>query len=101
MGVTVMSLLPAGIAIESNNLDHLDKIQHTLAYAFLTFIGLKAFPHHKNGVLAGLCIMGAVTEIIQGALPWRQGELLDMIANTAGIFGVYGIFQLGTVGNKD
>ena len=101
----MMSLLPAPVlntnTTVSINLDHLDKFQHALAYGFLAFLGLKAFSNHAKGVLAGLCIMGAVIEIIQEATGWRSGEGLDLLANTTGIFAVYWIAQLRTIGNQE
>ena len=66
IGVIVASLLPVKNTTVSINLDHLDKFLHTLAYAFLTFLGLKAFPNHTKRVLAGICLMGAEIEIQQG-----------------------------------
>ena len=101
LGVMVASLLPMDVSVVKLVFNYWDKSQHAVAYAFLTFLGLKAFPNQMKYVLLGLCIMGAVIEIIQGALPWRHGELLDMVANATGIFAVYGISQLRTVGKKE
>ena len=101
IGVIVASLLPVKNTTVSINLDHLDKFLHTLVYALLAFLGLKAFPLHTKGVLVGLCVMGAVIEIIQEATGWRSGEGLDLAANITGILAVYGVFQLRTVGGKE
>jgi len=99
----MMSLLPAPVLNTTVSLHfyHLDKVQHALVYGLLTFLGLKAFPDQMKYSLLGLCIMGAVIEIIQEATGWRSGEGLDLLANTTGIFAVYWIAQLRTIGNQE
>ena len=101
LSVIIACLIPVDPSASRIDFDHWDKVQHAIAYAFLSFLGLKAFSNHAKGVLAGLCIMGAVIEIIQEATGWRSGEGLDLAANATGIFLVYGISQLRTVGNQE
>jgi len=99
--VIIACLIPVDPSVSRIDFDYWDKVQHAIAYAFLTILGLKAFSNHAKGVLAGLCIMGAVIEIIQEATGWRSGEGLDLVANFTGIVAVYGITQLLTVGEKE
>ena len=97
----IACLIPVDPSASRIDFDYWDKVQHAIAYAFLAFLGLKAFSNHAKGVLAGLCIMGAVIEITQEATGWRSGEGLDLLANTTGIFAVYGISLLRTAGKKE
>ena len=64
----------------------IDKIFHAAAYFFLTLSfreGYKKVPSYLIAALLGLT--GAIIEIAQAALPWREASLGDLIADLAGI----------------
>lgn len=88
MGVVVGSLLPGS---EVPSMAVSDKLLHFAAYAFLAlwFGGLS----HREGhgrVALGLLLMGALLEVLQGALAvHRTADLQDLLANALGIaFGI-------------
>lgn len=65
---------------------HIDKVQHFLAYAALTVLGLAASRGARaTAVVAGVVAFGAGVEVLQALLPTgRTGSVLDGLANTAG-----------------
>jgi VanZ family protein len=64
-----------------------DKIEHFAAYCALAvwFTGL--YPRTRYGrVVVGLLTLGAAVEVAQGVMQMgRSAELLDMLANAAGV----------------
>lgn len=64
-----------------------DKVNHALGYAGLTFwftgiYSRSRYPH----VIVGLLLLGALIEVLQGAMSFgRDRDFDDMIANTGGI----------------
>ncbi len=81
--VAVLSLLPlAGPAPE---LAYGDKLAHLLIYALLG--GWAAInPHGISALrcLLALAAYGLLIELLQGLLPWRSFEWLDLAADAAG-----------------
>lgn len=71
---------------------HLDKVSHTIAYCFLALSWflflLKAKLTSKKKLITILCISyGIVIEVLQGTVTtYRTFDLLDVLANTVGIF---------------
>lgn len=81
--VFVISIYPFDNSINTGN----DKINHIAAYAIYSILFLNAFGE-KNIImllLTGLAY-GTSIEFIQYFLPYRSFELLDIAANTAGLF---------------
>jgi VanZ family protein len=83
--VVVLSLVPAPeLPLE---IDGGDKIGHVLAYAALMvwFAQLHAGAPARAAIAAGFIAMGIGLEHAQGALGFRRYDVLDMVANTAGV----------------
>ncbi len=64
-----------------------DKVTHALAYAGLTLWFTGLYPRSRYPLIAGgLFMLGAMIEILQGAMPLgRQSDFRDLVANTTGI----------------
>ncbi len=74
--------------VRFSNFD-IDKIGHTIAYFVLGFLWLIAL--HKKGmkfaVILGVTLYGILMEVLQSVLTdYRTFELMDMLANTMGVF---------------
>jgi len=64
-----------------------DKLQHLIAFAGLTALAAAAYPRTRLVKIAiGMAVYGALVEIVQ-SIPAlnRQAELLDWVADIAGI----------------
>lgn len=67
--------------------DMSDKIQHGLAWAALTGLGLVLSSHRPRLIAAYALAFGALVEVMQAAMGLgRQGDPLDFLADTAGVF---------------
>lgn len=64
-----------------------DKALHTIAYACLMGWFAQIYRHDLTRLIlvAGLSLMGIGIEFIQGTVPARQFDVLDMVANTSGV----------------
>jgi len=64
-----------------------DKLEHTTAYVLLTLWFAGLYPRSRYWVVAlGLFLMGVTIEFAQAAMHMgRQGDVRDVIANSAGI----------------
>jgi VanZ family protein len=64
-----------------------DKIGHFAAYGGVMYWFCKLYVRKKTriGLAAAFVAMGVAIEFIQGATGYRSFELLDMLANTAGV----------------
>lgn len=83
--VTVGSVIAVPLTVKSFMLQ--DKVVHTLAYACLMAWFAQIYRHDLTRLLLvlGLIGMGIGIEFIQGMVPHRQFEVLDMIANSSGV----------------
>lgn len=65
-----------------------DKVLHTLAYgglAGLLFLGLAQPPLRRSLWVVGIvAVLGAVDEVIQAALPHRDANVMDWLADLGG-----------------
>jgi len=63
-----------------------DKVAHLIAYAGLMGWFVQIFRHDLTRLvlLLGFVTLGIGVEFVQGMVPSRQFEVLDMIANTSG-----------------
>ena len=82
--LTAGSLMP-GEMLPPQAFDVWDKAQHALGFAWVTAWGLVAFGRRAPALVAGLLLWGAAIETLQAASGWRQGDVLDALANAVGI----------------
>ena len=68
--------------------DQGDKLEHMLAYGTLMFWFSELYPAARIRVLLaiGFIAMGVGLEFVQRALAYRTYDVLDMLANTIGVF---------------
>jgi VanZ family protein len=90
--VAYLSLAPTD-ELPSVNLS--DKIEHSIAYAVLTFVALILFPGWLGVAVAGGMAFGVLIEILQALMGFgRQGDWRDALANAAGAAIVAGAVLL-------
>lgn len=82
--VTTLSLLPIEHLPDEVGLVW-DKAQHSLGFAALAVLGRVAYPGRLWSVAFGLIFAGAFIEVMQEVSGWRQGDVLDLLADAAGI----------------
>lgn len=77
---SVASMPSAGVMLH-------DKLLHTVVYAALMGWFAQIFRHDLTRLVLvlGLSGMGIAIEFIQAAVPHRQFEVLDMVANVSGV----------------
>lgn len=70
-----------------------DKLAHSVAYASLMVWFAQIFRHDLTRLLLviGLTGFGLVMEYLQGMVPSRQFDYMDMLANTAGVVLAWGL----------
>ena len=61
-----------------------DKVAHTLAFAALALVGLRAYPRHVLIVCTLLVALGGMIEIVQGYTSTRSQEWEDFLADILG-----------------
>ncbi len=68
-----------------------DKLSHALAFFLLSLLTDFSFLQTRFGFAkaGALFAYGAVIELIQHQLPYRDFNLVDLLANGAGIFGYW------------
>ena len=62
-----------------------DKVVHTLAFAALAFVGLRAYPKQLFLVCALLIALGGLIEVVQGYTSTRSQEWEDFLADILGV----------------
>ena len=62
-----------------------DKVVHTLAFAALALVGLRAYPRHTWVVCILLVALGGLIEIVQGYTSTRSQEWEDFFADILGV----------------
>ncbi len=92
MAATVWATLATGLP----NIDFgplaWDKARHVLAYAFLMWWTVQAFPRCRPGFCAAfLLLAGVCLELLQLRTGTRQGDLGDLIANAVGVSPGYAL----------
>ena len=83
--IAILSLIKIGK--HPINFTYLDKIEHGIAYAVLTFFWLLAFGNNITSkiIVVLLCVFyGIIIEIIQGTTTYRTFDFADMFANSIG-----------------
>jgi len=80
----ILTLMPAKDVPDA--LNFWDKLQHSLCFATLTFIGLFAYTQKPKHICVGLWLFGALIELMQAFLTTtRHGDWLDWMADSVGI----------------
>ena len=62
-----------------------DKVVHTLAFAALALVGLRAYPTHLLVVCVLLIALGGLIEVVQGYTSTRSQEWEDYLADIVGV----------------
>jgi hypothetical protein len=92
LGVVTLSLLPVHhLPVQASLV--WDKAQHATGFIGLAWVGLFAYPGRTFLLCAGLLVTGAGIELAQQASGWRQGDVLDLLADALGILAGYGIWR--------
>lgn len=63
-----------------------DKAQHAGGFLLLVILGGLAYPTRRGKVLIGLLFYGALIEVAQSLTGWRNGDLLDLLADAVGVW---------------
>jgi len=96
IAVTVGSLLPG---VDRLNVDMHDKVMHFSSYFLLMiwFAGLYERTRHYFVIALILVALGIALDLMQGQMPYRQFDLLDIVANTAGVMSgfILALFAMG------
>lgn len=80
----VLSLVPGPMV--PSGIQFWDKAQHALGFLGLTGLGLLAYPQKPLLRMAVyFVVLGGLIEVAQWASGWRQGDLLDLLADTLGV----------------
>ena len=82
VGVAVLALVPASTPLPSTGWD---KSNHALAFFTLALLGSVCWPRSAVRVWIALVIYGGAIEIAQALTPTRDGEWLDLVADSIGI----------------
>lgn len=82
--VAVLSLLPVE-QLPPQTLDIWDKAQHAVGFMMLAVTGLAAYPRQYRPLAWGLLVFGMAIELAQSLTTWRQGDVLDWLADAIGI----------------
>jgi len=82
--LTVLFLIPEEYPT-GGILDWWDKAQHVLAFGALMILGYFAYQRYLRTIAVGLVSYGLLIEIAQSSTGWRQGDMLDFVANGVGV----------------
>lgn len=83
VAVFVLALLPPPPMPEV--MDSQDKAGHFLAFVGLGLLGLAAWPRQTSMLVLALLVYGALIEVAQMLTTLRQAEMLDWLADAAGV----------------
>jgi VanZ family protein len=83
--VLVTALMPVPILRELPS--HTDKLVHLLCYFVLGLLAVlsQRGPGARIAAAAAMAAFGIVVELLQGLLPWRSFEWMDIVANVCGV----------------
>ncbi|HEX3365078.1 VanZ family protein [Phenylobacterium sp.] len=72
-----------------------DKAEHAISWAVLTGAGLLLSTKRRWAILLFALVFGAAVEVLQAVLPFgRDGDILDLTADTVGIAVAYGVWLI-------
>jgi VanZ family protein len=83
--VLVTALMPVPTLRELPS--HTDKLVHLLCYFVLGLLAVlsQRGPGTRAAAAAAMAAFGIVVELLQGQLPWRSFEWMDIVANVIGV----------------
>ena len=97
---TILLLMPSYAVPKA--FDFYDKAQHGLVFVTLTLAGLLAFSGRFKAVCLGLCLYGGVMEVLQSTMTTtRHGDVVDWLADSAGVVVGLGLFLAGSKSVKN
>ena len=76
---------------------HVDKVVHVFLFAMFAAIWARALGYHARPYVEtiGLSILFSVsTELVQSILPWRTGDVMDLIFNFVGVAGGVAVVRM-------
>lgn len=88
--VVCMIPVPEGLMVFSWQ----DKVEHVLSFGCLAALGFAGWPARLGRLAAGLILYGALIEFAQSLITWRSGDLLDWLADSAGVLLGFGLARL-------
>ena len=93
LSIAILSLIKVGE--QPIKIQHLDKIEHVIAYFTLTFIWLLALAKKKIKylIIFSCFFYGIIIELLQATTTYRTGDYLDIIANSTGVLIALLIFN--------
>jgi VanZ family protein len=89
--VLVLATMPVQESMPSTGWD---KTDHLAAFIVLGLLGQRAYPATRAACQLGLLGFGAGIEVLQSALPHREGAWLDLLADAAGLALALGVSTL-------
>jgi len=93
ISVVALSLVPLTQQID---IDHFDKLEHSLAYAILMLWFAQVYPKKRwIWIAIGFSSMGIVLEFLQSQTGYRSFSYGDMVANALGTFGGWFLAVIG------
>jgi VanZ family protein len=89
VAITTLALMPGQDVPVTTSWDKLD---HWLAFFTLSFLANHAFPQHSywRAVALALVAYGIGIEVAQSLTPDRDGDAMDVVADSVGIL-IYGV----------
>ena len=90
LGMVMVALVVVGSLTSLSNAGGVmlhDKVLHMGAYAALMSWFAQLFRHERTRLLLalGFIVLGIAMEVLQGLVPSRRSDLLDIVANTSGV----------------
>ncbi len=76
---------------------YFDKIEHAGSFIVMGAWFAALFPRRPLGVGLALAVFAAITELLQAATGYRDGDILDWCADTAGLAIGIGAARLGAM----
>ncbi|MDT3706017.1 MAG: VanZ family protein [Thiobacillus sp.] len=78
----VVSLMPPALDEHSG---HADKVVHLAGYAVLMFWWAQLILVRRWRLAVAVLLLGVAIELLQGLTPDRKPDILDVLANSAGV----------------
>ncbi|MGY5352066.1 VanZ family protein [Wenyingzhuangia sp. IMCC45533] len=97
--ILILSLIKTD-GIPKISYSHIDKVEHSIAYAVMTFFWVLSYQLGKIKVhllilMSSIIVFGVIIEILQMKLTaHRTGDILDVLANSFGVIIGYFFFKL-------
>lgn len=96
VSIAILSLIKLGK--QPISISNIDKIEHAIAYLFLTFFWLLALVKTKyQTYIVSICCFfyGIIIEVLQTTITtYRTGDYYDIIANSVGVLLAFTLFSI-------